>query len=259
MKRLSILFLHVLLGVFFFCNEVLAIPQVCTDAQHEEDLQLRIDMLGECLTGDEDEPLPLEFAAEVNRERGLIMMELGLFAESIVEFTDALALNEKDAYSLINRGVSYGKLGNFRQAIKDYKAALAFEESLADESLILLFKNYGDTLYFQRRYEEAVEQYNRALELDSSQDQVLNNRGTCFQEMERYKEAMVDYDSCLAINSENETCYINRARVHLKNEDFDASLQDYNRAVELDPGNEEILELIDNAERLREEAEKEDE
>jgi hypothetical protein len=65
------------------------------------------------------------FAALVNR--GIAYRDLGLNAQAVADFTQAIALNGADVEILMERGATYGQDGEFGKAIQDYDSALDLE------------------------------------------------------------------------------------------------------------------------------------
>jgi len=63
--------------------------------------------------------------------------------------------------------------------------------------------NRGDTLFELERYEEALRDYNRSLELSPNDPLILANRGDTLFELERYEEALCDYNRSLELEPDN--------------------------------------------------------
>src|SRR5205085_2600982 len=59
--------------------------------------------------------------------------------------------------------------------------------------------NRGNVLFELKRYEEALDSYDRALAIRPDFAQALSNRGNVLFELKRYEEALDSYDRALAI------------------------------------------------------------
>ena len=64
--------------------------------------------------------------------------------------------------------------------------------------------------YSLGRYDEALADYNRALELRPDYTEALNNRGNTYHELERYNEALADYNQALELRQEYVEALYNR-------------------------------------------------
>ena len=49
-----------------------------------------------------------------------------------------------------------------------------------------------------RKYEEAIKDYNKAIELNPNYASAFNNRGSTFNRMGKYEEAIKDYNTALS-------------------------------------------------------------
>ena len=72
------------------------------------------------------------------------------------------------------------------------------------------WNNEGKALYEQKRYDEAIQCFNKAIELNPSYELAWNNKGTALYMLKRYKEAIKCFDEVLKINPNNETAKKNR-------------------------------------------------
>lgn len=93
----------------------------------------------------------------------------------------------------------------------------------------------GLSLYNLDRYEEAIECYNNALEIDTGYALVWNNKGVSLADLGRYQEAMECYDRALKINSEDESAWQNKGNVLYNLGRYEEAIEFYNKALEIDP------------------------
>ena len=103
----------------------------------------------------------------------------------------------------------------------------------------------GADFFAADQYEEAIEEYTDAIEIDPRQAGVYNRRGRAYYEWGRYDNAVADYDKAIAIDPDNVAAYIDRGNAHLANhrsfergeENYDRALADYEEAISLSPEN----------------------
>ena len=55
-----------------------------------------------------------------------------------------------------------------------------------------------------RRYEEAIECYNKAIEINPYDENIWCNKGDCLTNLKRYEEAIKCYDMVITLNPSNE-------------------------------------------------------
>ena len=90
------------------------------------------------------------------------------------------------------------------------------------------------------RYEEALADLTRSLELRPDDPDTLNNRGMALGNLERHEEALADYNRSLEMRPNFPDTLNNRATVLLRLCRHEEALADYNRALELQPGHPAI-------------------
>jgi tetratricopeptide (TPR) repeat protein len=64
-------------------------------------------------------------------------------------------------------------------------------------------KEKGNALFKEKRYEDAIKFYEKALDINSSQEVLYSNKGTCKKCLKEYKDAINDYKKALEINPKN--------------------------------------------------------
>lgn len=111
-------------------------------------------------------------------------------------------------------------------------AGNALVEDYPDEKLA--FMSRGLILASLERYEEAIADYTRAIELDPAYTAAYVNRGNVYDDMERYEEALADYTRAIELDPALPESYFNRANGYVSLEQYDAAIADYTRALELD-------------------------
>ena len=79
------------------------------------------------------------------------------------------------------------------------------------------------------RYEQAVENINKSLELKKDWEIPYFYRAVAFQALENYDEAMLDYTKAIQLNDKMTDAYYNRAKIILSNQN--SSMADIHKAV----------------------------
>ena len=105
-------------------------------------------------------------------ERGVVLMNLGRYADSVADYDVLLADDPDSADGYYNRAFAHAKLGQFAQAIADYSAELALRPDYM-ESFYLRGQAHGDL----SNYEAAVADYTVVLAREVFNTRALRARG----------------------------------------------------------------------------------
>jgi tetratricopeptide (TPR) repeat protein len=137
-----------------------------------------------------------------------------------------------DVRTAFLRGNYFYNQGKYDEALADYNRSL---ELRPDNPAIL--NNRGRTYDELGRYDEALADYNRSLELKPDDPVTLNNRGITYHKLKRYDEALADYNRSLELRPDNPITLNNRGSTYDELGRYDEALADYNRSLELRPDN----------------------
>lgn len=130
-----------------------------------------------------------------------------------------------------NRGVTRERLKNYEEALVDYDRALELDPTLADQ----IYPNRGNVLANLGRYEKAFADYALAIQLCPRRPSAYNNRGYLYITLQRYREALPDLNRAVDLDPSYAQALTNRGFVYEKLEQYDAALADFGRAVRADP------------------------
>jgi tetratricopeptide (TPR) repeat protein len=101
------------------------------------------------------------------------------------------------------------------------------------------FYNDGQKDYKFLRYKEAIENYTKAIELDTNYINAYIQRGFCKGMIKDFKGAIDDYSKALVIDPHHKWAYISRGSAKNKTEDYQGAIEDFNKVLELDPSDQE--------------------
>jgi tetratricopeptide (TPR) repeat protein len=93
----------------------------------------------------------------------------------------------------------------------------------------------GDDLYLQARYGDAVDAYNKALEIDPYYSIAWNKRGNALTELGYYEEAIRNYDKAIELDPLYGQAWDNKGYALYRVGMFNESLIAYNRAIAINP------------------------
>ena len=101
----------------------------------------------------------------------------------------------------------------------------------------LIWKDKGDEekdpKEKQDAYREAITHYTNALERDSQQPAIYNNRGNAYGAMDEVDKAINDLNKAIELKPDYANAYNNRGDAYRKKGKFDNAIKDYDKAIEL--------------------------
>lgn len=107
----------------------------------------------------------------------------------------AYHVDKNDKESLINKGFSLFNLKRYQDAIECYDKALAIDQY--DKEAL---NNKGYSLQMLGKYREALECFDEALLVDSADRDSLNGKGLALRSLNKYEEAIECFNKVLLID-----------------------------------------------------------
>jgi tetratricopeptide (TPR) repeat protein len=101
------------------------------------------------------------------------------------------------------------------------------------------FYKEGQKDYKFQRYKEAIENYTKAIELDSAFMSAYIQRAFCKGMIQDFAGEIDDYTMALKIDPKHKFSYISRGSAKNKTKDYQSAIEDFNKALELDPTDQE--------------------
>ncbi len=135
------------------------------------------------------------------------------------------------------RGGIFYALGKYEEALADGSRSMELDPDSA-----LYYVNRGMTYLQLKRYEEALAAFNRALELGPNYGWCYYQRGNLFSTLNKYEEALADYNQAIDLDPNKGTYtasyYYQRGNLCSTLGKYEQALTDYSRAIDLDPKKE---------------------
>ena len=92
----------------------------------------------------------------------------------------------------------------------------------------------GTSLYREGKYEEAIEQFNKAIELDSEISGPYRGLGGAYLELKDYEKAIENFEKSLSINPNSPNTYNGLGEVHYQIGDYDKAIEYFKEAINID-------------------------
>ena len=124
-----------------------------------------------------------------------IILAFALFFLISCTSTEQEKTESRDAETYNNRGIGYEEKGQYDQAILEYNKALEINPRYA-----AAYVNRGNAYSAKGQYDQAISEFNKALEINPRYAEAYNNRGIGYEEKGQYGQAILDYNKALEIN-----------------------------------------------------------
>jgi len=140
------------------------------------------------------------------------------------------SVGKKTAYYWNLRGMSLGQLGEDLNAIECFNKALEL-----NPRFVMAWNNKGVSLGELGKHGEEIDCYNRALELDPKCAPAWGNKGNWFSRRGEHREAIQCYDQALEREPDRVIQWCNKANSLVELGRPEAALNCCDRALEIDP------------------------
>ena len=98
-------------------------------------------------------------------------------------------------------------------------------------------KEKGNALFREKKYEEALEYYNKAIKKNDSIEVLYSNKGTCLKCLQNYNQAKMAYIKSLEINPNNPKNLNRLASVYLIIGELNDAVLTQRKALNIEPNN----------------------
>jgi tetratricopeptide (TPR) repeat protein len=127
-------------------------------------------------------------------------------------------------------GNVYSVKGQLDLAIQDYNKAIEIDPKLPDP-----YNGRGNAYTEKGQFDLAIHDYSKAIELDPKLAVAYFNRGLAYAVKGRLDLAVQDFNKAIEFNPKGVDAYNNRGNAYQAQGQLDLAMQDYNKAMELDP------------------------
>ena len=170
------------------------------------------------------------FITTAYQVRGIARQNLKDYDGAIADFSEGLKMQPENKVFLRNLGISFALKKDYQRADSCFEsfARIFPSEPTAYLTRAQLKIEMNDTI-------AALDNLNRALELDKSSSYAFALRGMIYENQEKHTEAITDLDMAIKLDPEQPSYYINRGLIKFNTNDIRGALQDYDAAIEIDP------------------------
>jgi tetratricopeptide (TPR) repeat protein len=152
------------------------------------------------------------------------------------DLTEATKLAPEEAEYWTDWGVTYLWMERYEEALADFDRAIELKEDYP-----WAIARRGETYRDMERYAEALADFDRATELKPDDARTIAGRGETYRLMKRYEEALTNFDRAIELKEDYAWAIAGRGETYRNMERYQEALADFDRAIELDPDNDWYL------------------
>ncbi len=160
--------------------------------------------------------------ARAYNNRGLVLFDQKKYDEAKADFESAIAIDESYFEPYLNRGFLFVEVAGEQRgtprrttllanAARDFLHAIALKPDIADG-----YYGLGNVFYQGRRWEAAIECYQKAANLDPLAADIHENQGSALANLRKFREAVEQYSLAIDRSPDKISAYENRAKVYLQ-------------------------------------------
>lgn len=203
-----------------------------------------------------DVELPKEFQGQSDKkifEKGLALYSKKLYDQAL-PFFHHLKDPSFQLLKLYHLGLTYVQLGDLDKGLDYYKQIREVPPEVLgieyDKIMYGLYINMGSTMQVlakargKRLYQEAIECYKYALQIQESDPRVWNNLGNAYIEMDQFSQAIDAFKKALALDAEYSEAHYSLSLAYEFSSQFPLAVKHLKEALQSKPQNKLILNRI---------------
>jgi tetratricopeptide (TPR) repeat protein len=170
--------------------------------------------------------------------KGMAKFELKDYKGAIEDFSKAIELDSKDAIVYHKRAESKLHLKDFKGAFEDVSTSIELaSENFSNKEIAEYYNDRGVANYCLGKRPEALDDFSKAIELDSECEVAYSWRGSIKIEQEDFAGAIDDYNKSIELNPKKAKRYSKRGFAKMALGKYHDAIADYSTSIELDPHN----------------------
>jgi|GEM_PF-1490814 len=157
--------------------------------------------------------------------------------QKVVNSVKEVEESKKKAEASVNFAMAFKchDKNKLNEAIDYYNKAIELSPNFKEA-----YYNRGIAYIKQENYPRAIEDYNKAIELSPNFKEAYYNRGIAYFKQGNYPRAIEDYDKAIELNPNDDDAYCSRGVAYFKQGNCSRAIEDYNKAIELNPNNYQV-------------------
>ncbi|MBY8962878.1 tetratricopeptide repeat protein [Flavobacterium sp. D11R37] len=151
------------------------------------------------------------------------------YQEIIDLLPDELLAEHNSAELYAWRGRAYNGLNSFDNALENANKAIEL-----DGQSYLAYHVRGYICHEKNEFNKAIEDYTKAIRINPKYEDAYYNRGVVWDELGELDKTIEDYTKAIGINPKHAYAYYNRGNAWYKKGELDKAIEDYTKIIEID-------------------------
>ena len=164
---------------------------------------------------------------KILNNRGKCLIFLNRYEEAIDTYKKLNKL-KIDAKNFLKIGVCYYNKKNIDEAINNYDKAIELNPNYTEA-----YFNKGICLSNQQKKEEAIEVFNKAIEIANNDAELYLNRGYCFFSLKNFRKAIKDFNKAIQLRPNFSEAYCRKAACYQEMKKEEEAILEYKHAIEI--------------------------
>lgn len=97
------------------------------------------------------------------------------------------------------------------------------------------YYSQGVALYGQQKYDDAIDQFSKSINLNSVFANTYIYRGLCYYNKNRFQQAITDYSKAISLDPVNNLAYFDRGLAYYSIQSYDEAIADFTKLVNMNP------------------------
>lgn len=136
---------------------------------------------------------------------------------------------ELTAKDYYERGKQHNDSGEYEQALEDFNKVIELDENYKGA-----YGSRGNVYYNLEEYKKALLDYEEEEKKNGELAYLYNNRGLVYYHLKQYDESISEFSKAISKGYNYANAYNNRGSVYAKLQKYKDSISDYNKAIEID-------------------------
>ena len=163
--------------------------------------------------------------SEAHLLKAKIYTNLRQFSSSLNSYKKVLKLLPNNIEAIYGEGKCFKELGFF------YEAIAKFQQTIPNAKA---FNSIGTCHYCMGNKEEAIHQYNKAIQLNPNYTEAYFNKGICLSNLNKKEDAILMYNKAIELNNNYVDAYFQRGYCLFSLDRFEEAMNEMNKVIELD-------------------------
>jgi stress-induced-phosphoprotein 1 len=118
---------------------------------------------------------------------------------------------------------------------------------MSEKQLAQQAKDLGNKAFAEKRYQEAIDHFTRAIELDSSDHVFFSNRSASYASLSQYDKALEDANRCVDLKPDWVRGYTRKGLAEFYLNKYEEAIETYEKGLKIEPNNAQLLEGLQRA------------